>query len=174
MRVSAIATNIKNDPGGFLGSLVDAKNFQAGWKKGDLGYWEGRITPSLAITLVSFGFGGATVKGGEAAGTAARAEEAVGVAARAGKVDSVAAKAGKATEAASEAPKAGKPAASSGAPQGLRRPGRRIWRAEDPTSSAGPWTGSRYRRPIPANKRPRKSRQSNANAAHLVRTHASG
>src|SRR5258708_11253036 len=74
--VSAIATNIKNDPGGFLGGLVDAKDFQAGWKKGDMSYWEGRITPSLVITVLSFGAGGAAVKGGEAAGVAARADEA--------------------------------------------------------------------------------------------------
>src|SRR5262249_17785014 len=73
--------------------------------------------PSLAITLVSFGTGGAAVKGGEAAGAAARADEAVSVAARAGKVEGAAAKAGRATEAASETPKAGKPAASSAAPK---------------------------------------------------------
>lgn len=120
--VSAIATNIKNDPGGFLGGLVDAKDFQAGWKKGDMSYWEGRITPSLVITVLSFGAGGAAVKGGEAAGVAARADEAVTVVARAGKVESSAAKAGKVTEAASEAPKAGKPAAWSGAPRASEGP----------------------------------------------------
>jgi RHS repeat-associated protein len=120
--VSAIATNIKNDPGGFLGSLVDAKDFQAGLKKGDLSYWEGRITPSLVITIASFGTGGAAVKAGEGVGTAARAEQAVSVAARAGKVESAAAKAGRATEAASETPKAGKPAASSGAPRASEGP----------------------------------------------------
>ena len=74
------------------------------------------------ITLVSFGFGGATVKGGEATGTAARAEQAVSAAARAGKVDSAAARAGKVTETVSEAPKAGKPAASTGAPRASEGP----------------------------------------------------
>jgi RHS repeat-associated protein len=122
--VSAIATNIKNDPGGFVGGLVDANDFQAGWKKGDLSYWEGRITPSLAITIASFGAGGAAAKSGEAIGTAARAEEAAGAAARAGRVESAAAKAGfgRAEETASEAPKAGRPAASSGAPKASEGP----------------------------------------------------
>jgi hypothetical protein len=115
--VSAIATNVKNDPGGFIGSLVDAKDFVAGWKKGDLSYWEGRITPSVALTLVSFGTGGAAVKAGEGVGTAARAEQALGAVARAGKVESAVAREAKVTEAASEATTAGKPAASSGAPR---------------------------------------------------------
>jgi RHS repeat-associated protein len=113
--LSAIGSNVWNHPGDFLGGLVDAKDFQAGWKKGDLSYWEGRITPSLVLTIATFGAGGAGVKGAEGAGLAARAGE-TGAALAESAPGRAAAAAGRASDLAEAAAGTAPKAAKAGAP----------------------------------------------------------
>jgi hypothetical protein len=65
--VTASASNVFDHPGDFLGSMVDAQDFQQGLQSGDFSEWAGHIVPSLRLAAATAGTAGAVAKGSDAA-----------------------------------------------------------------------------------------------------------